>query len=88
MHRTLLTLFTVAVLVSISSCSINPVTGESEFSLVSEAQEIAIGEQQYGTRNRPKVEHTSLIGHYRPMYLVWGRLLQSSAIGPKYPTNL
>ncbi|MEH6517775.1 MAG: M48 family metalloprotease [Halioglobus sp.] len=48
MYKTLTTLFTVAVLASISSCSTNPVTGASEFSLVSEAQEIAIGEQQYG----------------------------------------
>ncbi|MCZ6829718.1 MAG: M48 family metalloprotease [Gammaproteobacteria bacterium] len=30
-----------------SACSVNPVTGESELSLVSEAQEIALGEQQY-----------------------------------------
>jgi len=32
----------------ISSCAVNPVTGRSEISLVSEAQERAIGEQQYG----------------------------------------
>ncbi|PLW81273.1 peptidase M48 [Kineobactrum sediminis] len=32
---------------ALSGCSTNPVTGESEFSLVSAAQEISIGEQQY-----------------------------------------
>ncbi len=32
----------------ISGCVTNPVTGESEFGFVSTAQEIAIGEQQYG----------------------------------------
>src|SRR6056300_607344 len=32
----------------ITSCAVNPVTGRNEISLVSEAQERAIGEQQYG----------------------------------------
>ncbi|WP_232059099.1 M48 family metalloprotease [Kineobactrum salinum] len=32
---------------NLTGCSTNPVTGESEFSLVSPAQEISIGEQQY-----------------------------------------
>lgn len=32
---------------SLFGCSTNPVTGESEFSLVSPAQEVSIGEQQY-----------------------------------------
>jgi beta-barrel assembly-enhancing protease len=30
------------------SCAVNPVTGRNEISLVSESQERAIGEQQYG----------------------------------------
>jgi beta-barrel assembly-enhancing protease len=38
-------LFAAAIL---SSCAVNPVTGRNELSLVSEAQERAIGEQQYG----------------------------------------
>jgi len=33
---------------TIASCAINPVTGEREITLVSTAQEISIGEQQYG----------------------------------------
>jgi beta-barrel assembly-enhancing protease len=40
-----LLLFAAAIL---SSCAVNPVTGRNELSLVSEAQERAIGEQQYG----------------------------------------
>jgi len=36
------------VSVIMTSCAVNPVTGRNEISLVSEAQEIAIGEQQYG----------------------------------------
>ena len=32
----------------ITSCAVNPVTGRNEISLVSKAQERAIGEQQYG----------------------------------------
>ena len=32
----------------ITSCAVNPVTGRNEISLVSETQERAIGEQQYG----------------------------------------
>lgn len=34
-------------LVLLASCAVNPVTGEKEFSLLSQEQEIAIGEQQY-----------------------------------------
>ena len=36
-----------AGLASVTGCAVNPVTGEKELSLVSEQQEIAIGEQQY-----------------------------------------
>ena len=32
---------------AVSGCAINPVTGENEFSIVSEQQELAIGAQQY-----------------------------------------
>jgi predicted Zn-dependent protease len=32
---------------ALSACAVNPVTGKSEFSLVSEAQEIQIGEENY-----------------------------------------
>lgn len=45
-------LFSAVVLLSLplglSSCAVNPVTGRNELSFVSEAQEQAIGEQQYG----------------------------------------
>jgi predicted Zn-dependent protease len=43
--KNILLLTALAVTVS---CAVNPVTGESELSLVSTKQEIAIGEQQYG----------------------------------------
>jgi predicted Zn-dependent protease len=40
-------LLSLAGLVMLTACSVNPVTGKSELSLVSQQQEIAIGEQQY-----------------------------------------
>jgi len=46
--RTILTGLMLLVSVTLTSCAVNPVTGRNEISLVSEAQERAIGEQQYG----------------------------------------
>jgi predicted Zn-dependent protease len=40
-------LFLLAGLLLFSGCGINPVTGEREFALISETQEIAIGEENY-----------------------------------------
>lgn len=40
-------LFLAAAVLFLSGCGTNPVTGESELQLVSEDQEIQIGEQQY-----------------------------------------
>ena len=37
----------IAALTCLSACAVNPVTGKSEFSIVSEAQEIQIGEENY-----------------------------------------
>jgi predicted Zn-dependent protease len=37
-----------AVLAALPACAVNPVTGEREFSMVSEAQEIQLGEENYG----------------------------------------
>ncbi len=37
----------VIVCLFVASCSVNPVTGEKEFSLVSASQEVAIGQQNY-----------------------------------------
>ncbi len=37
----------IALAPFIQSCSVNPVTGERQFSILSESQEVAIGEQQY-----------------------------------------
>lgn len=36
-----------ALLLGLSACSVNPVTGEKEFSLMSASQEVAMGEQNY-----------------------------------------
>ncbi len=36
------------VLLLLAGCAVNPVTGEREFRLLSESEEVAIGEQQYG----------------------------------------
>lgn len=43
-RRCLVLLLAVSLL---AGCAVNPVTGEKEFNLVSEAQELSIGEQQY-----------------------------------------
>lgn len=40
-------ILSLALLLSMWGCSTNPVTGEKQFSLLSEAQEIAIGQQNY-----------------------------------------
>ena len=40
-------LFIVALLVFVTGCSVNPVTGRSELVLVSEAQELQLGQQNY-----------------------------------------
>ncbi len=40
--------FLVIILLFLSGCAINPVTGEHELGLVSEQREIAIGNEQYG----------------------------------------
>ena len=45
MHKTI---FLFAILVaSMTGCAVNPVTGKPDFMMVSEAQELAIGEQNY-----------------------------------------
>lgn len=36
-----------AILAGLSACAVNPVTGKSEFSIVSDAEEIKIGEENY-----------------------------------------
>ncbi len=41
-------LTTIIVLAALAGCATNPVTGTREFAFVSESQEIAIGEEQYG----------------------------------------
>ena len=38
----------VLLFTTLSACSTNPVTGKSELSLLSPAQEVSIGEQNYG----------------------------------------
>jgi beta-barrel assembly-enhancing protease len=39
---------TVALALALTGCAVNPVTGDRELGMVSEAQEIQIGQQQYG----------------------------------------
>ncbi len=39
------TLFGVALLIAVASCSVNPVTGQRELSLISEPQEVALGQE-------------------------------------------
>ncbi|MDX1405978.1 MAG: M48 family metalloprotease [Woeseiaceae bacterium] len=41
-------LITLCLLTALTACAVNPVTGEREFTMVSEAQEIQIGEENYG----------------------------------------
>ena len=40
-------LATAGLLAGLSACAVNPVTGEREFAMVSEAQEIQLGEENY-----------------------------------------
>ena len=41
----------------LSGCGVNPVTGSSEMSFVSEQQEIRTGEQQYGPEPAERGRH-------------------------------
>lgn len=43
----LFTLLSLVFLLIIMGCAVNPVTGEKEFSVITEAQELAIGKQNY-----------------------------------------
>jgi hypothetical protein len=47
-YRLFLHVFLLFAAAILSSCAVNPVTGRNELSLISEGQERAIGEQQYG----------------------------------------
>lgn len=47
MNRLLRTLSLVILFSSITSCTVNPVTGQQQFSLISPDQEVVIGAQQY-----------------------------------------
>lgn len=47
MFRQLALIFLINSLLLVAACSVNPVTGEKQFSLVSAEQEISIGSQQY-----------------------------------------
>jgi predicted Zn-dependent protease len=40
-------IYLLLVLLSLAGCAVNPVTGKTEFSLVSEAQEIQLGTENY-----------------------------------------
>ncbi|WP_066959957.1 M48 family metalloprotease [Microbulbifer sp. Q7] len=44
---------TAAVITGLAGCAVNPVTGKKELSLMSQSQEVALGEQQY-----PKAQQT------------------------------
>lgn len=46
--RVFSTVLTAVMVLYISACSVNPVTGEKELTLMSAAQEVAIGEEKYG----------------------------------------
>lgn len=47
-RRWVVALLAILATVGLSGCAVNPVTGESELTLVSEAQEMAIGKKNYG----------------------------------------
>ncbi|MDX2348839.1 MAG: peptidase M48, partial [Porticoccus sp.] len=49
MYRALKLFLTVTILsATLVGCSVNPVTGETEFSLMSAQQEVALGSSNYG----------------------------------------
>ena len=37
----------LALVLTLTGCAVNPVTGEKQLSLISESQELAIGAEQY-----------------------------------------
>jgi predicted Zn-dependent protease len=48
MRKPALTIFLLALILSAMSCAVNPVTGKRELSLISEQEEIALGQQSDG----------------------------------------
>ncbi|MCQ3830135.1 M48 family metalloprotease [Microbulbifer elongatus] len=46
-HRLLATAVAASLTAGIAGCAVNPVTGKKELSLMSQSQEVALGEQQY-----------------------------------------
>ncbi|MDB4108909.1 hypothetical protein N8137_03025 [Porticoccaceae bacterium] len=42
---------TLATVLSVAGCAVNPVTGKNELSLISPAQEIAMGEKTTGPQD-------------------------------------
>ena len=40
-------LVAIALALTLSGCSVNPVTGENQLSLIGESQELAMGAEQY-----------------------------------------
>ena len=64
MKKWLLALLLPAI---ISGCSVNPVTGKNELSIVSPQQEIAIGEKNYGPHVNPRAVITIWISPCKPM---------------------
>ena len=84
----------VSIIVWISSCAVNPVTGEKEFMLLTEAGEIGLGKQtdtqiidSYGLYKNPKMErYVSSIGQkmaklsHRPGLTFSFKILDTPAI--------
>ena len=52
-NRLLATAITASIAAGIAGCAVNPVTGKKELSLMSQGQEVALGEEQY-----PKAQQT------------------------------
>ncbi len=70
MHSALSGLSVVAILVTtlaIQSCSVNPVTGKTELSLMSQQQEIALGSKNYAPSRQSQGVIIILIQACKPM---------------------
>ena len=61
----------LAAVLALSGCATNPVTGKKELNMVSEAQEIQIGEQQYGPRGSRRAAITSRTRRSRTTCARW-----------------
>ena len=90
MHSALSSLSVVAILVTtlaIQSCSVNPVTGKTELSLMSQQQEIALGSKNYAPSRQSQGGDYYIDPSLQAYVANIGRNWRQSVINQIYPMS-